>query len=238
MAPTHSGSFRQADQPDPPGWVDGAPTSAIGAHCTFCGHDATWVHPLDPDKTTYRAWGEGYTLPTFWVLCDECEALYQSGDDEALAGLMAKDSPSIRELDEDGRKPVAVFRAADKGARRFADPQPEIVRLRQKGFEPLHAYTGITDELGSVWPEANRVRLAREVEPDEDQQWFVRSPWPSITVQEVIGMIWPWVDRPPLNMGWDSSGEQLMLDRMVEVLTWPENRALEWLNTCRANTLE
>jgi hypothetical protein len=189
------------------------------------------VHPLDPSKTTYRAWGQGYTLPTFWVLCDSCESLYLEGDDDALVALMAAGSPSVRDMDEDVRKPVRVFRDADRGARRFAAPHPELVRLGAQGYEPLHAHTGAVEELGPIWPEAHRVALPPELEPDEDQRWLVRSPWPSITVREAIELIWSWVEWPPRDLS-------VGLEGAAEVLGWPEEVARERLAACRARRPE
>src|SRR3954464_14187367 len=87
-----SGS-RLGSSPDPQGWVDGAPTSGIGQSCAFCGtRDVAWVHPLARDLVTYPEYGKMHTLPTFWSLCDRCEEVYASGDDNAAVQLMRSSS--------------------------------------------------------------------------------------------------------------------------------------------------
>jgi hypothetical protein len=118
----HGGYDADRDpQPDPPGWVDGLPTSAQDQSCAMCGDDPTWVHRLDPAKVTFRIYGKGHTLPTFWSLCDRCEHLYDAGDDEALMRLYDPGWEVLSEQDfeETVRQPVRVFRAADLGARRY-----------------------------------------------------------------------------------------------------------------------
>jgi len=113
----------------PPGWVDGIPTTSWGQLCAICGTaDGTWVHPLDPDQVGYREYDKGHTLPGFWALCQRCEQLYRAGEDTDLVEIM-KSSPdwlwdSPRDIEECLRKPLAVFRRADKGARPLA-PNPE-----------------------------------------------------------------------------------------------------------------
>lgn len=115
------GTFRYGEWEEPEGWVDGAPTSAKDQYCAFCAaEDVTWVHPLDSAKVAYRAWGNGYTLPSFWALCERCEQLYQDGDDEGIVAVqVAADATRGEDIGEDIRKPLAVFRRADLGGRRF-----------------------------------------------------------------------------------------------------------------------
>jgi hypothetical protein len=123
---TRAGWFYGDDDPPPdlPGWVDGLPTSGRDQHCAFCGSsDVKWIHPLAADRVRYREYGKGHTLPTFWTLCDRCEDLYAAGDDQAAIEVM-RTSPlwnwaSDEDLDERVRQPLAVFRRADKGARRL-----------------------------------------------------------------------------------------------------------------------
>src|SRR4051794_495983 len=76
-------------RPDPPGWADGAPTSGIGQSCAFCStRDVTWVHPLTRNRVTVQVYGAEHTLPGFWALCDRCEEIYASGDDDAAIEIM------------------------------------------------------------------------------------------------------------------------------------------------------
>jgi hypothetical protein len=218
-------------EPDPPGWVDGALTDPVGQACAMCGtRDVAWVHPLDSEKTQFRMWDKRHTLASFWALCDRCEGLYQAGDDEALVGLMSGRSRYL-DVEEEVRKPLAVFRAADRGARRLAEPPAEVVRLREQGFEPLHGYTGFADELGPAWPVDLRVELSAEVEPDEERRWFVRSPWPSISIPEVLALLYPVVMQRADNT-------ELRPTDVREVLSWPEDRALAWLASRRIERAE
>lgn len=110
---------------DAPDWVDGAPTSGRGQSCAFYGtQDVVWVHPLASDLVAYRQYGKGYTLPTFWALCDRCEVTYTSGDitDAAVEVMRSSDGWS-RVADNDVaeciRQPLEVFRRADLGVWRL-----------------------------------------------------------------------------------------------------------------------
>jgi hypothetical protein len=112
----------------PPGWVDGMPTTSWGQSCAICRTaDGAWIHPLDPGLVRYREYDKGHTLPGFWALCQRCEELYLAGQDDDLVEIM-KSAPgwlwdSPRDIDECLRKPLAVFRRADTGARPLA-PDP------------------------------------------------------------------------------------------------------------------
>ncbi len=113
--------------PDPPDWVDGAPTSGVDQSCAFCGtREVVWVHALARDRLTYRRFGKSSTLPTFWSLCDPCEQVYASGDDDAAVEVMRSwDGSWVDAVDVDAsiRPSLAAFRRADLGSRRF-DPAP------------------------------------------------------------------------------------------------------------------
>lgn len=115
-------SLRPASE-DPPGWIDGAPTSRRGQSCAFCtSSDVAWVHPLGGDLVQYEVYGKGHTLPTFWALCDRCEEVYASDDAEAALAVMLSGGWSwvaAEDVAECLRKPLNVFRRADKGARRL-----------------------------------------------------------------------------------------------------------------------
>ena len=73
------------------------------------------------DLLAYREYGKGHTLPTFWALCDRCEGFYASGDDDATVEVMRSSWSWVADEDvaESIRKPLAVFRRADLGARRL-----------------------------------------------------------------------------------------------------------------------
>jgi hypothetical protein len=115
----YQGHYVSVPPKDPPGWVDGAPTSGERQHCALCrSPSVTWVHPLNPDLVTYREYGKGHTLPTYWCLCGRCEDLYQAGAEAELVAIMQDAWQEVAEhVDECIRKPLAVFRRADRGAR-------------------------------------------------------------------------------------------------------------------------
>ena len=121
--------YQEWDHPEvpgyPPGWVDGAPTTSWRQSCALCSRaDGAWLHPLNPDLVRYRAYSKGHTLPGFWALCERCEDLYLTDQDDQLVEIMKSapgwlwDSPT--DIDECIRKPLAVFRRADQGPRPLA----------------------------------------------------------------------------------------------------------------------
>ena len=180
--------------------------SGIGQSCAFCGgRDVVWAHPLADDLVTYREYGKGHTLPTSWALCDRCETIYTSGDDDAAVEVMQSSVWSWvgdDDVAECIRQPLAVFRRADLGARPF-DPEPSAVaEARKKGFIPLRELTGVADHLGPLWPAEHSLWLDElgpafgEGEYDEVlDRWLVRSPWPSLSVRRTINALWRSVDR-------------------------------------------
>ncbi len=223
---------RPVPSPDPPGWLDGAPTSGIGQSCAFCGtRDVAWIHRLSPELVGYRVYGKGHTLPTFWTLCDGCEQLYESGDDEAAVQVMRSSWLPVADEDvtECIRQPLAVFRRADLGSRRL-DPEPVgVAEARRHGFVPLREVTGAGGRLGPLWPPEHRRwidELDRSPGVDEDEtmpldRWLVRSPWPSLSVDEALAVLWRWAER-------DSAGREgdVWRARVVEALGWSESAAL------------
>jgi|ERR1700710_904553 len=110
---------------DPPGWVDGLPTSGRDQSCAICGdRKVAWVHRLDADDVRFRMHGKGYTLPTFWTLCQPCEDIYSAGDHTAIAQTMrtAPDwiAPDAAD-DEHIQAPLGAFIRADRGRRALTD---------------------------------------------------------------------------------------------------------------------
>jgi hypothetical protein len=85
-----------------------------------------WVHPLAAALVRYRAYGKRHTLSGFWMLCERCEAVCASGDDEAAVVIMqasgfAPGCATAQDVAELIRKPLEVFRRADTGGRRLPD---------------------------------------------------------------------------------------------------------------------
>lgn len=105
-----------------------------------------------------------------------------------------------------------------------ATPHPVVAALMAQGWNPLHAHTGVGDDLAPAWPTEHLATLPDDVEPDDERRWLVRSPWPSLTVDEAIGVVWSWVERPPVDLSDLATREA----RIREVLTWSDDRAREW----------
>ena len=108
---------------------DNLPTTADDQSCAFCGStQVRWLHPLDMALVEYREFGKGHTLPQFWTLCDRCEVLYRSGDEDAMVDvLLASDTwagTTLIDADEQLRRPLVVFRRADLGARPLSSRPP------------------------------------------------------------------------------------------------------------------
>jgi hypothetical protein len=192
--------------------------NGIGQSCAFCGSlDVVWVHPLDEDLVAYREHGKGHTLPTSWALCDPCEGIYASGDDDA-AVEMRRSSPGWSEVADDDvaesiRRALVVFRRADLGRQRFDPEPPSVTEARTQGFVPLRQLTGVAAELGPRWPAEHSLWLddlgplpGGDEHDEVPERWLVRSPWPSLSVSRTLGALWRWVEsddhpspRPPVS---------------------------------------
>ncbi|MDQ1554740.1 MAG: hypothetical protein QOK46_1818 [Microbacteriaceae bacterium] len=122
----YQGWFQPHPSVDPPGWVDGAPTSGHDQSCALCGSaEVALVHPLEASLVTHRQYGKGHRLPTFWALCQSCEDLYQDRADVQIVEIMKSSAGWFWDFDDDVseriQKQIAVFRRADKGARLLDD---------------------------------------------------------------------------------------------------------------------
>jgi hypothetical protein len=71
------------------------------------------------------------------------------------------------------------------------DDQPEVLSMRAYRYEPLDHITGNHD-LGSLWAEGHCVAIAetRSFAKPGEQRWLVRSPWPGLTVGDVVNALW------------------------------------------------
>ena len=59
--------------------------------CDFCGTTpAEVVHHLDEEKTSFSIYGKGTVFASWISFCQQCEALYREGDDEALVARQAR----------------------------------------------------------------------------------------------------------------------------------------------------
>jgi hypothetical protein len=107
------GSWEVIDDPE------ALPTDGTGQSCAICGAEAVqWLHALAKELVEFSVHGEGCTLPSFWALCAECEALHLAGDETAITSRMAQrfDEPFASDLD---LATLAAFGRADRGGRAF-----------------------------------------------------------------------------------------------------------------------
>jgi len=187
-----------------------------------------WAHSLAADLVAYRQYGKGHTLPTFWTLCDRCEGIYASGDDDAAVEVMRTSAWSWvadEDVAECVRQPLTVFRRADLGPDRL-DPEPAAVtEARRRGFVPLREVTGAAQDLGPLWPTEHALRIdglgaISDDQDDEGDRWVVRSPWPSLSVQQTLGALWRWVERVAPARPENREADQQSLIRAF--FTWTE----------------
>lgn len=213
------------------GWL---PEDDEGTRCYFCAaRPAVWAHRLDETKLTRPGEG-GFTLGGPLLTCHRCTEVFDDGDDEQLVtlGAAAFDAEYGRheawtddEVDYEFRAPLRAFRSAvlDREALTPHVDRPEVAALHGAGFEPLEEYTGITDELGPLWPTQHsrcfpdRRRFA---EPGE-LRWYVRSPWPSVALRDIFMILWPHVEFDK------NLDHQVRAERIRAVFSWPEARAQE-----------
>lgn len=102
-----------------------APSTNHDQPCAFCGTARPiFAHRLNPEHVEFRAYGKGWTLPTFWAACARCEALVARHDEDALLHLMAhgEDDDTLR------RASLEAFRAADLGSEPLAEGPPDTLR--------------------------------------------------------------------------------------------------------------
>jgi hypothetical protein len=96
----------------------GVPTTNRDQSCAFCGASRPqFVHRFHLSSIRFRVYGKGWTLPTFWAVCQRCQELVDKGTDEELLQLM-------RHQEEDALLRTATltaFRSADLGASRLRD---------------------------------------------------------------------------------------------------------------------
>jgi|SRR5947209_6122791 len=91
----------------------GLPLTNRDQSCAFCGsHWPSFVHPLDARHVQFRVYDKGWTLPTFWTVCRDCEPLVQRRDDEELLRRMTEEEEDDERV---RRASLTAFRNADLG---------------------------------------------------------------------------------------------------------------------------
>ena len=124
MSNDEAGEYRAAFEQIPDDWL---PTSARDQNCAVCGDEnVTWLHLPATELVEFRAYDSGYTLPTFWTLCDVYETLYAAGDDTKMLTRMQQPDGDEGEWDELAQKSLVTFRRADPGARALGEDGPPV----------------------------------------------------------------------------------------------------------------
>jgi hypothetical protein len=178
-----------------------------------------WVQRLD--------WSIGWQI----ALCDSCHRDYLGGRDDVLAAAWLEHQGG----DENkARQVVEVVRArqSEPPIARSQAIVPGVAEVMAAGFTPIENLTGML-EVALVWPQDHRrsipeVRLwALDDERLEGRLWLVRSPWPGLTLDDVLVCLWSVVDE------YRDPDERLRV--AGEVLRWPESRAQEQRAAARSD---
>lgn len=98
---------------------------------------------------------------------------------------------------------------------------PGASKLLAAGFEPLELLTGVTSIIDE-WPSEYKrgipeTRLDQREGDESERVWFVKSPWPSLTLAQAISMVWE-------NLPWDNEPAWSAVRR--EIFGWSDERAL------------
>jgi hypothetical protein len=160
------------------------------------------VHPLDGAKTTFTIYGKGHVFAGNIPVCEPCEDLYGTGEDDVLVARRVEfREVSAQDVDEFVRRPLAVLRAADIRTIRVDDLLPPgAAELRAQGFTPVEFLAGLS-HIGEAWPAAHR-RAIPETRSGRDGNytpegvfWLVRSPWTWISTEDVVRTMINWVEQ-------------------------------------------
>lgn len=198
------------------------------------------MHHLDAEKACFRLFGRGHVWAREIPTCERCERLYQAGDEEGLAAVHARDwDGSAAGVEEGVRNSLSAFRRADLGVVSMADwLPPGVVAAASEGFVPIENLTGL--DAAALWPEEHR-RAVPETRPGVSEYtadgmcWLVRSPWPSMSAQDAVRLMWEWMqERRPQRSGRvtaEDRAEELAL--LQEFLHKDEASVLEFRSTHR-----
>lgn len=103
-----------------------------------------------------------------------------------------------------------------------------VTALREQGFAPIEEYTGAT-WVGQLWPEDHRRWLPEtrsawlDATNHDGRLWLVRSPWPSLSLQDTLNVLWSWAERDRARLT-----PQRWRDRVSEALAWDDATAADW----------
>jgi hypothetical protein len=164
--------------------------------CAICRtREALWVHALDPQLAQFQVSGDGHIWGSPLILCGRCDQSLRAADVEALVEADPSSSELHgRDLDERVGNGMRALVAADLGATPIDESRPPgYGDLVDAGFTPLENITGALF-LADAWPDSDRCALL-SISPDnsqglhDDHHWFIRSPWPSIPLSDVFGLV-------------------------------------------------
>ncbi len=208
------GDARRAWLSGEPAWC---PDDDEGTRCYFCGdRPAVMAYRLNETKLVAPGVG-GFSLGGRLLTCARCGKLFDEYRDDDLDAFKFGDHfrGKLRALHA-----AAVAKLT---LTRHVDP-PEIVALRQVGFAPLDGFTGITEELGPLWPGEHSRAFADTGSwaGSGDLRWYVRSPWPTVRITEIFSFLWIQVEQDDR-----SRDPAIRADRVRDVVSWPESRARE-----------
>ena len=158
--------------------------------CLLCaGEPASVLMPVASEE------GDAFALPATTPLGATCLALLESGQDAALVERLST------EFEDFGGAEVVDLLRQRAGMPVVAVPQEldSQVEARRRGFVPLAEHTGAGAGLGPLWPVRHRISRVDlgERGDDPDDLWLVRSPWESLSVADVIRLLWRCVEREP-----------------------------------------
>jgi hypothetical protein len=175
--------------------------------CDICRtSEALWVHALDPQLAQFRVFGDGHIWGSPLNVCERCDQSLRAGNIQALvAADPTSGSLHRRDLDERVGNGMRALVAADLGATPIdASRPPGYKDLVNEGFTPLENLTGALF-LAHAWPERDR-RALPPINPGDahglldGRHWFVRSPWASIALSDVFGLVINVLDETLRNM--------------------------------------
>jgi hypothetical protein len=196
------------------------PEDDEGTQCLFC-HETPASFGYEVVGELRRGDGRGFVMANDVVLtCETCVRLFEARETDRL--LRRAGSGADDELDLDIRATLpALYASVGLPHRIVRHVYPrEIAELREMGFEPLDFHTGLTDEVGTVWP-TEHARALPDTRRDwrGDTRWYVRSPWPSLSVADVLRILWAAVEHDR------NLNAAVRAGRIRDVLAWGENRA-------------
>jgi hypothetical protein len=162
--------------------------------------------------------GDPFAVPGTMPLCAECHRLLTEHLDDDLARRMTE------EYDGFGRtRVIEHVRQRTVDVRVLPGPSDAVERALEAGYVLLSAHTGAANEIGAAWPDDHRLArsdLGETPADEDDDTWMVSSPWPSLTVGEVVDLIVAEVER---REAWGDDDVWTRVGR--EVFTWDEPTA-------------